>query len=198
MNASETICYDKTMAKLPIFITGNQSKADYLSRQLGVELTHRKVNLDEIQSVDLHEIVRHKLQQAYAICEQPVLVEDVSLSYTALGELPGPYIKWFVEYAGEAACCKMLDGFDDRSATISCTFGYYDGDQMEFFDSELAGTIASEPHGTNGFGFDRFFINEGYDITRAEMTQEENERTYATMMKPFAQVREFIEMLERN
>jgi inosine triphosphate pyrophosphatase len=184
------------MSDLPIFITGNQSKADYLSRQLGIKLEHQKVELDELQSTDLHVIVEHKLKQAYDICKKPVLVEDVSLVFNALGGLPGPYIKWFNEYAGEQACCRMLDGFEDRSAIIRCTFGYFDGKRMEFFDSELPGTIADEPRGKNGFGFDRFFINEGYDITRAEMTQEENERTYAEQMKPFGKVRAFLEELK--
>lgn len=181
-----------TKPVLPVFITGNQSKADYLSRQLGVVLEHQRVELDELQSTDLHIIVAHKLQQAYNAVHRPVLVEDVSLAFCALGDLPGPYIKWFVEYAGDEACCKMLDGFDDRRAVIRCTFGYYDGTDMTFFDSELPGTISERPRGDNGFGFDRFFINEGHNITRAEMTQQENERTYAQLMKPFAKVRDFL------
>lgn len=183
------------MSRLPIFITGNQSKADYLSRQLGVTLEHRKVELLEIQSTDLHEIVAHKLRQAFEVCQRPVLVEDVSLVFNALGDLPGPYIKWFLEHAGDEACCKMLDGFEDRGAIIKCTFGYYDGKRMEFFDSELPGTIAKRPKGENGFGFDRIFINERSKITRAEMSQEENERTYAEKMKPFGKVREFVRTL---
>lgn len=184
------------MSQLPIFITGNQSKADYLSRQLGIQLEHQKVELDEIQSTDLHKIVEHKLKQAYDVCNRPVLVEDVSLVFNALGELPGPYIKWFVEDAGNEACCRMLDGFDDRSAVIKCTFGYFDGETMKFFDSELPGKIAEHPAGENGFGFDQFFINEGYEVTRAQMSQEENERTYATMMKPFAKVRDYLNNLK--
>ena len=180
------------MTKLPVFITGNAHKAAYLSRQLGIELPHQKVELDELQSTDLHVIVAHKLEQAYAVCHSPVLVEDVSLSFDALGDLPGPYIKWFVEHAGSEACCKMLDGFDDRRAVIRCTFGYYDGDTMTFFDSELRGTISERPRVTNGFGFDTFFIQDGYTMTRAEMSQEENERTYASQMKPFDQVAAFV------
>ena len=178
---------------MPVFITGNQNKADYLARQLGIAIRHQSVDLDELQSLDPHVIVTHKLQQAYSIVQAPVLVEDVSLVFTALGKLPGPYIKWFVEYAGADACCKMLDGFDDRSATIRCTFGFYDGDTIKLFDSIMPGTIAKAPAGTNGFGFDTIFINEGKSITRAEMSQEENEHTYATTMKPFRQVREFLE-----
>lgn len=186
------------MSTLPIFITGNQSKADYLSRQLGVTLEHRNIDLLEIQSTDLHDIVAHKLEQAYGVCEKPVLVEDVSLVFTALGDLPGPYIKWFLTHAGDEACCRMLDGFDDRSAIIRCTFGYYDGKRMEFFDSELAGTIAKKPAGENGFGFDRIFMNQDLDITRAEMSQAENERTYAELMKPFSKVRAFVEGLSSS
>jgi len=174
------------------FITGNQSKADYFSRQMGIDIPHVKVELDELQSIDLHEIVAHKLKQAYEAVQGPVLVEDVSLVFTALGDLPGPYIKWFVEYAGPAACCQMLDGFDDRSAVIRCTFGYYDGETMEFFDSELTGEISERPRGENGFGFDTFFIMGGYDKTRAELPQAEVEKTYAEKMKPFAKVREFL------
>lgn len=183
------------MSQLPIFITGNQNKADYLSRQLGVMLDHQKIDLLELQSTDLHEIVAHKLKQAYEICQKPVLVEDVSLVFNALGDLPGPYIKWFVEHAGNEACCRMLDGFEDRTAVIRCTFGYYDGEKMKFFDSELLGSISDTPRGENGFGFDRFFMHEGATITRAEMSQQENERTYAELMKPFAKVRDFVKTL---
>jgi non-canonical purine NTP pyrophosphatase (RdgB/HAM1 family) len=181
-----------------VFITGNQSKADYLSRQLGVTIAHQKIELDELQSTDLHRIVEHKLRQAYAVVGQPVLVEDVSLSYAALGDLPGPYIKWFVEHAGDEACCRMLDGFDDRSAIIRCTFGYFDGLKIKYFDSVQSGMIAMHPQGDNGFGFDRFFMHEGMNYTRAQMSQEENERTYASQMKPFSQVRDFIQVLAES
>ncbi len=47
------------------FITGNQNKADYLSRYLGFPVEHIKIDLDEIQSLNLNEIVEHKVRQAY-------------------------------------------------------------------------------------------------------------------------------------
>jgi inosine triphosphate pyrophosphatase len=182
---------------LPLFITGNQNKADYLSRQLGISLGHQALELEELQSTDLHVIVEHKLHQAYKYCQSPVIVEDVSLVFTALGVLPGPYIKWFIDSSGLEACCRMLDGFDDRSATIKCTFGYYDGTQPTFFDSELTGNIAMRPAGKNGFGFDAIFIHDTYSITRAQMSQEENEQSYASQMKPFSQLKAFLESTHR-
>lgn len=179
-------------SRRPIFITGNQHKADYLSRQLGIDIDHKKIDLDELQSTDLRFIVEHKLRQAYKIVKRPIVVEDVSLAFNALGGLPGPFIKWFLDNTGAEACCRMLDGFDDRTAVIRCAFGYFDGVRLEIFESELPGSISDHPRGENGFGFDVFFIGEGYDITRAEMSQEENEYTYATMKKPFAKLREFL------
>lgn len=181
------------MPQLPVFITGNQNKADYLSRQLGINLEHEKVDLDEIQESDPKKLLEHKLQQAFVAINKPVLVEDVSLSFNALNGLPGPYIKWFIDDAGGEACCRMLDGFDDRGAEAVCTFGYFDGERMEFFQNRAKGTIAEHPRGENGFGWDLIFINDGYTITRAEMDQATNEETYATVMKPFAQVREFLQ-----
>ena len=77
------------------FITGNQKKADYLAQYLGLNIEHVKLDLDEIQSLDLREIVEHKVRQAYAKVGKPVLVEDVSLIFSELGKLPGPFIKFF-------------------------------------------------------------------------------------------------------
>src|SRR6476469_8243116 len=92
------------------FITGNQHKAEYLARLLDVPLDHTKINLDEIQSTDLDEIVIHKVRQAYEIVKRPVLVEDVALGFTALGGLPGPFIKFFAEADnGLEKLCRMLD-----------------------------------------------------------------------------------------
>lgn len=183
------------MAQLPIFITGNQHKSDYLSRQLGVQLDFQKVELNEIQESDPRKLLDHKLRQAYGVVGRPVLVEDVSLSFDALNGLPGPYIKWFIDGAGAEACCRMLDGFDSRGAEAICTFGYFDDAEVKYFQNRAKGSISEHPRGENGFDWDCIFINDAYDITRAEMDQETNEKTYADIMKPFAEVREFIATL---
>src|SRR3989344_9558853 len=99
-----------------VFITGNQNKADYLSKYLGHPVDHVKLDLDEIQSLDLQEIVEHKVQQAYEKIQQPVIVEDVSLEFAALGGLPGPFIKFFVEKVPFETICSMVDG-KTREAT---------------------------------------------------------------------------------
>jgi XTP/dITP diphosphohydrolase len=182
--------------KMPVFITGNQHKADYLAKLLGVELEHRKIELDEIQSTSLDEVVMHKVKQAYAIAGRPVLVEDVGLSFNALGGLPGPFIKFFVEAEdGLEKLCRLLDGFDDRSAHGECVFGYYDGERLELLHGEISGLIPMHPRGENGFGWDKIFCPEDYgNKTRAELLSEQHDKVYQTI-KPIAKLRAFLQSL---
>jgi inosine/xanthosine triphosphate pyrophosphatase family protein len=107
---------------LPIFITGNKNKAEYLSRCLGVELPHQKIDLDEIQSLDLKEVVTHKVKQAYSILQKPVLVQDVSLEFFYFGKLPGTFIRFFVDTVPFEKICNMLPE-SERGATARVVYG---------------------------------------------------------------------------
>lgn len=42
------------------------------------------------------------------------MVEDTSLCYNALGGMPGPYIKWFLDKLGHEGLNKILAGYDVR------------------------------------------------------------------------------------
>jgi non-canonical purine NTP pyrophosphatase (RdgB/HAM1 family) len=160
----------------PIFITGNDHKASQLSKWLGIELRHQKVTVDEIQSLDLKEVVKHKARQAYDIVKQPVIVEDVGMVFTAFKRLPGPFIKWFETGSDLETMCRMLDSFEDRSATAFTLYCLYDGHELHTFSGNMHGTIPKMPRGSGGFGFDSIFVNDGQDLTRAEM----DEATYSS------------------
>lgn len=177
----------------PVFITGNQNKADYLAKTLGIELEHQKIDLDEIQSVNPLEVVEHKVRQAYDIIQKPVLVEDVSLVFNALNGLPGPFIKFFVDAEnGLENLCRMLDGFDDRSAYASVVYGYFDGEVLKLIPGRLAGAIAKSPRGDGGYGWDKIFEPEGYaGLTRAELSPEKDIESY-NKLRDFDALRAFL------
>lgn len=179
--------------KTVTFITGNQNKADYLSKYLGHPVNHVKIDLDEIQSMDLKEIVEHKVRQAYEKIKSPVIVEDVALEFEALGGLPGPFIRFFVDNVPFETICNMIDG-KTRKATAKTVFGYYNGETLELFEGKLEGSIAEVPAGENGFGWDRIFIPEGYQVTRASLDEENDRKTYLKL-KPFAELKSFLEKL---
>ncbi len=178
------------MDKNITFITGNQNKADYLARYLGFPVKHVKLDLDEIQSLELKEITEHKVKQAYDKIKSPVIVEDVSLEFAALGRLPGRFIRFFIDELSFETICSLLDG-KSREATARCVFAYYDGINLELFEGGLPGSIATAPAGKGGYGFDPIFIPEGYAVTRAELSEEDDKKTYL-QMKPFEKLKEFL------
>jgi inosine triphosphate pyrophosphatase len=170
-----------------VFITGSQSKADYLAKLIGFHIEHIKVDLDEIQSLDLHEVVRHKLHQAYTKVKRPVLVEDVALEFVALGRLPGTFIKSFQEELSHEQLCRLLDG-KSREAIARCVFGYFDGEDEVYFEGSMHGTVPEAPAGNGGYGWDPIFIPQGYAVTRAELSPEEDVTTYQ-IIKPIGKIR---------
>ncbi len=166
------------MKERPItFITGNAAKAEQLGRHLDYPITHQKLDLAEIQSFDLKEIVAHKAAEAYKKVNSTVLVEDTSLIFHAFGRLPGPFIKWFLTELDNGGLCKILDGYQDRGARAEVCFGLYDGKELKIFEGYADGSICSIPRGEKGFGWDPIFIPKGYEKTWGEMNHEEQKET---------------------
>lgn len=184
-------------SQLPVFVTGNANKAEYLAKFLGMKLEHIPADLDEIQSTDLAKIATHKAKQAYAQLKRPVLVEDVALGYDDLGGLPGAFIKFFVEQPdGFEKICRIGDGLANRRATASCAFAYYDGTVLKTFYGELGGVIANQPSAEVRFGWDCVFCPDGYGgKTRSELSEIDNEKTYK-LIKPLEEIRTFLTSLE--
>ena len=159
------------------FITGNASKAEQLARHLEFPVEHKKLDIPEIQSLDLKEVAEHKAKEAYKQIQGPVLVEDTSLVFHALGKLPGPLIKWFLEQLDNEGLCRLLDGYKDRAALAKVCFCFYDGDALRIFEGKMKGSIANSPRGERGFGWDSIFIPEGKTKTWGEMDIEEQKET---------------------
>ncbi len=178
-----------------VFITGNQHKADYLTKWLGIPIEHQKVDLEEIQSLDLHEVVEDKARRAYQAIGKTVLVEDVALSFDAFGKLPGTYVKWFIQEVSTEGMCRMLDNQQTRAATAAICFCLFDGKTPYFFSSSMRGSIADHPRGDNGFGWDEIFVSEGMDKTRAELDDDTQMRT-SMRREAHDQLREFLTKTE--
>lgn len=159
-----------------VFITGNLNKVEEVKKYLNYPIDHVKLDLVEIQSVDLKEIVEHKAREAYKHIQKPVLVEDVSLTFTALGKLPGPLIKWFLKELGTEKLCHLLDNFENRLAIAEIIYGLYDGKKVKMFAGQTHGTIPLHPQG-EGFGWNPIFIPKGAKQTWAEMPFEERAKT---------------------
>jgi XTP/dITP diphosphohydrolase len=123
--------------------------------------------------------------KAMALCHatgRPAVADDTGLSVSALGGAPGVNS---ARYAGEGATyadnvVKLLDELarvphgDRRARFVSVALvAFPDGSEV-FAEGAVDGTIATEPRGTSGFGYDPVFVpDEGDGRTFAEMSSEE-------------------------
>ncbi|KAJ5033478.1 uncharacterized protein L3040_008593 [Drepanopeziza brunnea f. sp. 'multigermtubi'] len=151
------------------FITGNKNKLAEVKAILGdtVNLQSQALDLVEIQGT-IEEVSADKCRRAAAAVNGPVLVEDTCLCFNALKELPGPYIKWFLDALGHEGLNNLLLAYPDKSAQAVCTFAYCEGPDHEpiIFQGKTDGKIVPARGPTN-FGWDPIFEYEGQ--TYAEM-----------------------------
>ncbi|XP_066093209.1 inosine triphosphate pyrophosphatase isoform X3 [Saccopteryx bilineata] len=117
-----------------VFVTGNAKKLEEVIQILGDKfpctLVAQKIDLPEYQG-EPDEISIQKCREAARQVQGPVLVEDTCLCFNALGGLPGPYIKWFLEKLKPEGLYQLLAGFEDKSAYALCTFAFSSGDARE-------------------------------------------------------------------
>ena len=140
---------------------------------LELNLSHIELDLQEIQTTDLDELVNFKLRQAYEHVQAPVIVEDTSLYFEDWNELPGPLVKYFLENIGLSGMVRALNEFNNNSASAACCLGFTkDGKSMPLFEGKVKGNIV-EPRGSQHFGWDSIFLPKGYQRTFGEMSSQE-------------------------
>jgi non-canonical purine NTP pyrophosphatase (RdgB/HAM1 family) len=140
-----------------LFARGNPHKVTQVASVLEHPLIQAKIDLPEVQAVDVRDVIEEKTKAAYEIVGQPVLVEDTSRCFKAWNGLPGALIKWFLRTVDNDGLCKMLFAFEDKSAIAETCIGYYDGVEFVVFSAKVEGTIVASPRDNKGFGWDPIF-----------------------------------------
>jgi XTP/dITP diphosphohydrolase len=93
--------------------------------------------------------------------------EDSGIEVDALGGRPGiESARWTVEPVAQLLA--ELEGVEERGARYVCEVVALDRNEAELRASgTLEGTIAHEPSGSEGFGYDPIFIPRGESLTVA-------------------------------
>lgn len=144
-----------------VFVTSNEGKLREAAALLGRELERCALDLPEIQSLDLREVVRDKAAAACSRLGRPVLVEDTALELAGLGGFPGPLVRWLLASVGAAGIARIAQAFGDPRATARCLLCASDGETEVFGEGVVEGRIAAAPRGRQGFGWDSVFVPEG-------------------------------------
>jgi XTP/dITP diphosphohydrolase len=150
----------------------------------GVELDPlpAEVELPPEEGQTFSENALDKARAAHAATGRAAVADDSGIEAHALGGRPGVRS---ARYAGEGATdeenlAKLLDEVgrgDDRRVAYVCVIALVDLEGNEsVFEGRCEGTLATEPRGTGGFGYDPAFVPDdaapGDERTMAELTPE--------------------------
>ncbi|MBU2612149.1 MAG: RdgB/HAM1 family non-canonical purine NTP pyrophosphatase [Nanoarchaeota archaeon] len=154
------------------FVTGNKEKCKEVNKILKGKIKFANLNLNEIQSGEIYEIVKHKAKEAYKILGEKVVVEDISLYLECLNRFPGPFVKFMIASIGSEGIYKMVKNYREKTAVVRCVVCHFDGKEFKFFTGDVKGKIVS-PKGKNGWGFDPIFMPDGKKKTFSQMKKSE-------------------------
>lgn len=175
-----------------VFATNNQHKLQEIRDILGSEF--EIVSLKDIGcDVDipetgntLEENAMQKAQYVYDHYNISCFADDTGLEVEALNGEPGVHSARYAEgtdHDSEANMAKLLrnlEGKDNRKARFRtvialiqkqdvCPCGCTSIKKVNRFEGIVDGSIATEKHGTAGFGYDPIFVPEGYNKSFAEL-----------------------------
>ena len=158
-----------------ILVSTNPNKGIEAERILGIPLLRVSISLPEIQAATVEDITRYKVEVARTKGYERLIVEDVSLGFDALGNFPGPYVRWLLEAAGGKGLAAIAYALNNRAAKAQCCVGYWNGKSVKTFLGQTPGEILVQPRGQRHFGWDAWFQPRGSSKTFAEMTDEEKD-----------------------
>ncbi len=175
------------------FVTGNENKFLEVKNMLpNISLEQLRLDLPEIQSVELEEIIKSKLLEALKHSKRPVIVEDTGLYLECLNGLPGPLIKWFEERIGLYGIADVCEKMGEDKAVARTIIGFASNkEEIRLFEGSIKGSIVQPRKGT-GFGWDSIFVPEGHEKAFSEMEPEEK-NAISMRRNALEKLREFLE-----
>jgi XTP/dITP diphosphohydrolase len=115
-------------------------------------------------------LIKARFGRRLGPADRLMLADDSGIELAALGGAPGVLTARWAEGRHVEKSLAALDGKADRTARYVCELVAVrpDGSE-EFGHGILAGRIALEPAGSEGFGFDPVFVPDGEEQTVAEL-----------------------------
>lgn len=169
--ATGSLSRAEAFALLPEFIlvTGNANKRLETERILGREVATEPLDLPEIQSADVLEVLEEKGREAFRRLKRPVVVEETALALDALNGFPGPLVKWMLDAVQAEGIAETAISLGNPRATAICALMFMDGERSIVGRGETAGLLTLPPRFGQGFGWDPVFQPDGSEESYAEL-----------------------------
>ncbi|MBW9157768.1 MULTISPECIES: non-canonical purine NTP pyrophosphatase [Clostridium] len=161
-----------------IFVTSNKGKIASVQRDLkNIKVLAYNADLIEPRSDDIKEIAKQKVLQAYKIVKKPCIALDSGFFISELNGFPKAYVNHMLETIGINGVLKLMEGISNRYCEFKSCLAYYDGINLEFFESKSPGTISESIKGNENENkwSDLWYIfkPEKFNKTLAEFSEDD-------------------------
>jgi len=159
-----------------VLVTQNQHKLKELRplfKKYNVEFDTTSILKHEIRSESIEEIAREAVKAAFENLQRPVVVDDTGFFVDALNGFPGSYAGIVLKFIGYEGILRLMIDKINRASVFMTAVGYFDGKHLESFLGAMSGSVARDPAGVGGFGYDPIFVPDGFTKTYAELTLDE-------------------------
>ncbi len=133
-----------------LFITGNPHKvraAQHILHTFGATVENRELDIPEIQSSDAEAIALDKAEKAYALVNQPLIVNDDSWIIPGLGGFPGPYMKDVNKWFTAQDFLRLTLPLTDRRVFLRQHIVFKDAQQTHLIKVDIEGVLLTEIKG---------------------------------------------------
>lgn len=170
------------MNTILVFATNNEHKLDEIRALMPAEIEIVSLGQlgfrDDIEETGstLKENARIKARRIWEEYLVDVFADDTGLEVDALGGAPGVHTARYAypdRHDPEANTRKLLsalDGAEQRTARFKTVICFICAHKEHYFEGVVEGEIATEPRGTEGFGYDPVFIPYDEEINPDRLT----------------------------
>jgi XTP/dITP diphosphohydrolase len=152
----------------PIFVTNNQGKHREVEKLLaGLDVRFQRLDLAAQDGDDVETRARARVLEAFSRLGEPCFCESTGLFLWEHQGAPGVKFKRMLRDLGEDEFAKTYGG-STGVAKVAVAYASSPTD-VHVFSGSIAGKLLRSPRGTEGYGWDRLWVPDGYERTLSEM-----------------------------
>ncbi len=155
--------------KTVTFITGNGWRHDEAKRLLsGLHVERSRIALAKGDAEKLEEIAGARVLDGFRQLGRACFVENTGMFLESSEAFAGVHVKRLLQELGPAAFSARFGGL--RGVTRVVVAYTADGESVKLFEGQSSGSVAREPRGEQGYGWDSVWVPDGFERTLSELS----------------------------
>ena len=151
------------------FITTNGWRHEEAKRLLsGLHVHRSRIALAKGEAETLEESARARVLDGFAQLQSPCFVENTAMVLESSAAFAGGQVKRLLKELGPDLFCQRFGGLPGVTRVVVAYTE--DGQRVQLFEGQSSGTVAKQPRGERGYGWDNVWVPDGFERTLSELS----------------------------